>query len=122
MTANEEEATEKEGYSQASSTQTKASLSAIPQQLLTIAPQHSDHYNTHHNTYRSDAPIATWPGISTCAMIWNTMELSKQETDLLERSQPSHHENKQDHGPNSMRMDASVSGFSRICRCSNESN
>ena len=114
---NEEKTTEKTSDSQAKSTHSETSVSAIPQPLLSTAPQRSGH----HDTHRSEAPIAIWPSISAYAIIWTAIELSKQEKDLLERSQPNHHENKQDHGPNTMRMNASISAFSSISRCANKS-
>ena len=104
---NKEKSTEKEDYissnseavttkNKASSTRTKSLLSTISQQVhsapphivLSTAPHYAGHHDTHHNTHRSEAPISIWPGISTCAMIWSTIALSKQEKDLLKRSQP----------------------------------
>ena len=90
--ANTETTTEKSSNIQASSTQIKASLSSIPRQMLsrqvlsTIPRQiiTQDSHSTEHIT-------AFWPAISICAMIWSIIELSKQEKDLLERSQPNHH-------------------------------
>ena len=116
-----EKSTEKEGYrssySQASSTRIKASLSAFTR--LSAAPHQYERRDSHH----PEVSTVIWAIISTCAIVSSSVKLSKQEKDLLERSQPvGPNENEQVHGPNSMRIDADVSGFSRICRCSNESD
>ena len=99
--ANTEATAEKLSNIQAISTKNLGTLSSIPRQMLSTLPRQmriprqmlstiprqiitQDSHPTEHIT-------AFWPAISMCAMIWSTIELSKQEKDLLERSQPNHH-------------------------------
>ncbi len=90
--ANAETIAEKSSNIQAISTKKLGTLSSIPRQILshqvlsTIARQIIT-----QDSHPTEQITVFWPAISTCTMIWSTIELSKQEKDLLERSQPNHH-------------------------------
>ncbi|KAF6223291.1 hypothetical protein HO133_000133 [Letharia lupina] len=87
--ANVENTTEKSSGNKATIIKNTAQLSKIPRHILSTIPRQIA-------TQQAENDTTIWPAISAClgniTLVWHITAMSKQEKDLLRRSQPNYYD------------------------------